>query len=1064
MLNSNKPLSGLDIHNILYSQLNELHQNTTNIIHKQLVESMDKININKWYIIEKTNSNSTTNHLDQWVFFPFKQTGSSSIFYYIAKPYDVCKIPTLRQIGGTCWFYAVIHALRAISCDVEYITPLVLSLSDINHQSKELDEFQKQMIANKQIGKNLETFKNQLQEFFMKKSLYKNSEKYVAKIGGYYPEIYLMYFLTKCLVKYKYFYVDNTQEIHKVFDTNTDEQIIVLYCANLETIKSITNAYKNFYLKSGVIVYTVTDQSHAVAGVFCDGKQAIIDSNTSLHFINWFGNEVTEVWHVVENKKQIAYKIHHARAYIYIRQLDTCPTKTSIEIKDEDKAIIFSIIPKTDALESAISKHNILNVLFYQLHSFILKHNDVRLKDVQTCLYLISMKYPFKEQKQVFLNLLDNLPLHLKYLGDNILDDDKFGVFDLLRRIKIIIIHHIQKYQHTALKTCKNISLQPFTEDEFFCKVQDYAIFNSKHICVLHVGGVGSPAFFKTRQSIHGFHMKINTYSTMIEFHQFFDYRTRGFLDFKNAFQNASALKKFNNEWFKNHDRVNALVNQIIQLLKDDIYNLVLFGISHGALLINAALTHIRLYNDPTLLQNTFVYTIGSPRIIPKSIIPFQTITLPRVLNYYHEKDPVLKRLSILKQFGLFNFPQLGVKQKKIPFTYDESHATFVFSDSLKWTKSYKYDYHTSLSFISPTYPFKNDNEQPSNDFCYCGIFCYPGVLYKYGSNFEIIELTILAHHGQLYQSINDPAHFKFTKINSEDLKNILLFANNETSFISKNNFEIVREDMLFYNGLVFKEHRIHKSQLNTKNFQIVHLPDDLQFYIDIPIKIFNSCFIDLPSKVGIKQLILNSDILQLSSHLDILTFSIGGLFKVFVYSPNKKHQDLKTLLNNTKNYHLYRACKSGDWRFSHISFLVNDNDLFYVDFNEYLFDSQYFVTKDIVLKGLSSIQNNPEKCQVFSILKYYSLFRTADNDNLDLQDFPDLANLKTLLKSNMYKYDNQQTISLLNKDLNVEYILNMSTNNKQKTAYYQVYKISETTLSEQKTEWAVLFSTPKIL
>lgn len=66
---------------------------------------------------------------------------------------------------------------------------------------------------------------------------------------------------------------------------------------------------------------------------------------------------------------------------------------------------------------------------------------------------------------------------------------------------------------------------------------------------------------------------------------------------------------------------------------------------SHGSILLHSAL--VRLQIDPDAETNWWkkivVFTIGSPKYIPKNILPFSPNNTPNVFNFFHVNDPYLK-------------------------------------------------------------------------------------------------------------------------------------------------------------------------------------------------------------------------------------------------------------------------------------------------------------------------------------------------------------------------------------------------------------------------------------
>lgn len=117
--------------------------------------------------------------------------------------------------------------------------------------------------------------------------------------------------------------------------------------------------------------------------------------------------------------------------------------------------------------------------------------------------------------------------------------------------------------------------------------------------------------------------------------------------------------------------RLYDLIKKIKEyLLNNDMEKVIVIGVSHGSLIVHAAF--LKLQMDTTLttdeLNKIHIYTVGSPRYLPKGLLPEQ-----KLLNFYHVKDKMIRLVNMLP-FGGCKVPDLKQAESKFISTGKEDN------------------------------------------------------------------------------------------------------------------------------------------------------------------------------------------------------------------------------------------------------------------------------------------------------------------------------------------------------------------------------------------------------
>jgi hypothetical protein len=170
------------------------------------------------------------------------------------------------------------------------------------------------------------------------------------------------------------------------------------------------------------------------------------------------------------------------------------------------------------------------------------------------------------------------------------------------------------------------------------------------------------------------------------------DYDTRGLIpDLFVLHQNIRVLKKYNDhqyqETLKNmknmknisrSKRLESIVDIIIQ--HKDKTQIILFGISHGSIILHLALLRLKTRSDFTddLMKRIVFVTVGSPHPPPGMLMHKYENESIHYYNFYHKDDVVLKNFfvkwglsNISRAINFFTLPLQSSKGQVVPYNYE---------------------------------------------------------------------------------------------------------------------------------------------------------------------------------------------------------------------------------------------------------------------------------------------------------------------------------------------------------------------------------------------------------
>jgi len=173
--------------------------------------------------------------------------------------------------------------------------------------------------------------------------------------------------------------------------------------------------------------------------------------------------------------------------------------------------------------------------------------------------------------------------------------------------------------------------------------------------------------------------------------------------------------------------RLNNLVNIISFYMRFTSRKIVVIGVSHGSLIVHAAILKIKAiykpYEDLIQIFNNriIVLTLGSPKYLPITLLTRITsndINFGNVYNFYNTKDAIYSVLNEIRKIGLnslsyLKFPALEKELKNV-IDYTEIDKQLSIDESPSNMPKYKYDITKHLIFVKNTEYlkyFKSDSE-----------------------------------------------------------------------------------------------------------------------------------------------------------------------------------------------------------------------------------------------------------------------------------------------------------------------------------------------------------------
>jgi hypothetical protein len=259
------------------------------------------------------------------------------------------------------------------------------------------------------------------------------------------------------------------------------------------------------------------------------------------------------------------------------------------------------------------------------------------------------------------------------------------------------------------------------------------------------------------------------------------NYASRGiFKDVSTLSTNAKAIDEGRlSESEYSHRRLFELIETIKKYLKDArIERVIVVGVSHGSILVHAALLKIQMdmgvggvvrsARDHINLIDAInskleIYTIGSPRYLPKGLL-----MEGKLLNFYHVKDKWIRIVHLLPFAKGFQVPNLskinmgdGKDPDKADSLYDESKA-LVFVNKCNFMPKPRTEAQLKLGYTPYYMPYYESDINPTLDF---SIFhAAPAILYPLMdintryilSRFDIDDNDI--HHKPIFNPCYPPA------------------------------------------------------------------------------------------------------------------------------------------------------------------------------------------------------------------------------------------------------------------------------------------------------------------
>lgn len=155
-------------------------------------------------------------------------------------------------------------------------------------------------------------------------------------------------------------------------------------------------------------------------------------------------------------------------------------------------------------------------------------------------------------------------------------------------------------------------------------------------------------------------------------------YASRGITtDAKHLLRHSSSFTENGFDYSKEGRRSQRRLFELIKTIKNrlvdtTIETVIVIGISHGSLLGHAAFLKLQMDMEVTRdhLNKLHVYTIGSPRYLPKGLLADT-----KLLNFYHVKDKMIRLVNMLP-FGGCKVPNLKKAEENMEKAFGPSSTT----------------------------------------------------------------------------------------------------------------------------------------------------------------------------------------------------------------------------------------------------------------------------------------------------------------------------------------------------------------------------------------------------
>jgi len=177
---------------------------------------------------------------------------------------------------------------------------------------------------------------------------------------------------------------------------------------------------------------------------------------------------------------------------------------------------------------------------------------------------------------------------------------------------------------------------------------------------------------------------------------EIFNYDSKNMIsDMYTAVKDLSIIrseKDINN--FGRQARLTCLISKIKRYLTDDkIDRVITIGISHGSIIMHGAVLSIKNGSiDDKYMNKLNIWTLGSPRYIPQTLLPLLEENKPRILNFYNTSDSIIRSLCIINKL---------IPSIQVPNLHHVHN-----SKDIEWTTIASLD--TNPNYTNPRYYYSN--------------------------------------------------------------------------------------------------------------------------------------------------------------------------------------------------------------------------------------------------------------------------------------------------------------------------------------------------------------------